>query len=1166
MNIHGQSGLNNSKEKQIEDFIKRHKIDVLNCQEINIEDKSFHSCKFISSNYHIISNNAINKFGTATIIRNCFHAENIRMDTSGRAIYFNIENVTLGNVYLHSGTDGVSRGNRETFCAETIPQLLVNHKECGVWGGDLNCITDISDCTNNPASKMSPSLSRTLKTFSHSDCFRSLYPQKSCYSRFYRGTDGTVGASRIDRCYSWGNITVQEAEYSSIAFSDHLAHVVQIHIPDLSSFIPPQSRPMFKISPEVVYDSLFKERLEVEFQSWEQVRKRGLNILEWWEIMVKPGIRKEAINRSRELNKQKRSRLNCLLLKQGFFTKELQGGDHDRLAQLCEVKILINDWYENESRKVILQARVDDVQESERVRIYHHEQHQKSIKRSAILKLDTPNGLLIGHEACSAYLQSQLAALLLHQAELDPSAQEILLAELEPVFTEDDNKELEKPPDKEELKTVLFKSNLNAAPGTDGITGLLYKAHWDILGDPLHQVVAAIHEGGQPTLSQRTCMMVYGSKPKKLSSIKAEDKRRISLLNSDFKLATGLEAARLKKTFNHTLSPLQVVAGEDRRIHHMINKARDCIFAVSKSKLGCALLDLDFMAAFDYQVMSWVLAVLKAKGMSKKVITRISLLYEDSKTIPVVNNVPGRALKNIRGSLRQGCPGSMGWFSISVDALLIFLHRRLQGINICSLPTTGPKLADGTPPQPVTEDYTVYGYADDVKPAVTTMAEFALVEQAVTLFERSSGNHLHRDPVKGKCKVLLLGRWRNTLQQEDIRFPHFKITDSLAMVGVDLTASWQSTRKCNMDEVQARVQRCIGSWRSGKFMPLVSRPFSLNTYCSSKIWYRTASVDMRVGDVQAITSKLKSYCYQDLFLKPSEVLLYRNTEEGGLGLQNVQCKAKANLISTFMQTASSKRFETSLFHSWLYRFHVKDETDLPPPGYTPYYNRAFFETIKEVRDTTPLNPEYMSVKEWYRYLVEKNITKRVAANDDEGRTEQIPCRIEDIFPTVPWSDIYSISRHKGLSPDDKSFLFKLIHRLLPSKERLHHLTPASSPLCPCGNGENETYQHLFYSCVKNAQAGRALLHCLQSYDHSLTEEKSLRVEIESDDPFTFASVSLLATGLALIWENRKMKKNTTLHMMRAQLEASVSIKRKSRLAKLRETASIMDNMIKNFLL
>ena len=86
---------------------------------------------------------------------------------------------------------------------------------------------------------------------------------------------------------------------------------------------------------------------------------------------------------------------------------------------------------------------------------------------------------------------------------------------MEPVYTEADNNELEKLPEVEEVKSVLFDSNLNAAPGTDGITSLLYKVHWDILGEPLHQVVTAIHEGEQPTLSQRTSLIVFGNKPKK---------------------------------------------------------------------------------------------------------------------------------------------------------------------------------------------------------------------------------------------------------------------------------------------------------------------------------------------------------------------------------------------------------------------------------------------------------------------------------------------------------------------------------------------------------------------------------------------------------------------------------------------------------------------------
>ena len=142
--------------------------------------------------------------------------------------------------------------------------------------------------------------------------------------------------------------------------------------------------------------------------------------------------------------------------------------------------------------------------------------------------------------------------------------------------------------------------------------------------------------------------MVFGSKPKKVASIKLEDKRRISLLNSDFKLSSGLYAERFKNTFTHTLSSKQIMAGDDKRIHHMINKARDTIYTVSKSKQGCALVDLDFIAAFDNQVLSWVLAVLKAKGASEKVIDILANLYKDSITIPVVNN----------SSLRQGYPGA----------------------------------------------------------------------------------------------------------------------------------------------------------------------------------------------------------------------------------------------------------------------------------------------------------------------------------------------------------------------------------------------------------------------------------------------------------------------------------------------------------------------------
>ena len=145
---------------------------------------------------------------------------------------------------------------------------------------------------------------------------------------------------------------------------------------------------------------------------------------------------------------------------------------------------------------------------------------------------------------------------------------------------------------------------------------------------------------------------------------------------------------------------------------------------------------------------------------------------------------------------------------------------------------------------------------------------------------------------------------------------------------------------------------------------------------------------------------------------------------------HVLSKSMAHLISTFLQTACNSRFQQSLFHSWLYKFHVEEQTNLPDPGYPPFYDKHFFNIIKEVKNNTPLNPVHMSVKEWYRFLVEKNVTMRTI--DQEGRMEMIPCKVEEREPDVFWSESFRICRLIGLSPEIKSFLFKMIHTLLPS--------------------------------------------------------------------------------------------------------------------------------------
>ena len=202
-------------------------------------------------------------------------------------------------------------------------------------------------------------------------------------------------------------------------------------------------------------------------------------------------------------------------------------------------------------------------------------------------------------------------------------SQRELLSLVSPVFSPEDNDMLEIVPSKKEVLQALQSSNINASAGSDGIPSLVYKECWDILGDNLVEVTKSLFLGALPTVSMRTAIMNFCSKPKKVNSCKPSDKRRISILNCDFKLYEGLLARRFRSVGSRVLSPLQYVAGQNRTIHHGISRARDAIQAASQSKLECGIGDQDYIAAFDFLVLSWVWQVLEQKGVKEATTERL---------------------------------------------------------------------------------------------------------------------------------------------------------------------------------------------------------------------------------------------------------------------------------------------------------------------------------------------------------------------------------------------------------------------------------------------------------------------------------------------------------------------------------------------------------------
>ena len=117
----------------------------------------------------------------------------------------------------------------------------------------------------------------------------------------------------------------------------------------------------------------------------------------------------------------------------------------------------------------------------------------------------------------------------------------------------------------------------------------------------------------------------------------------------------------------------------------------------------------------------------------------------------------------------------------------------------------------------------------------------------------------------------------------------------------------------------------------------------------------------------------------------------------------------------------------------------------------------------------------MTEKQWYRFLLEHKVTMVQA----EENQELIPYRAELRHPEFELESIWPRIRLPGLGSEISSFLFKVIHDLLPTQERVARTSPTVSGSCKsCQLDTTEDLHHALVSCPGNAGVGQAVLQCL----------------------------------------------------------------------------------------
>lgn len=201
----------------------------------------------------------------------------------------------------------------------------------------------------------------------------------------------------------------------------------------------------------------------------------------------------------------------------------------------------------------------------------------------------------------------------------------------------------------------------------------------------------------------------------------------------------------------------------------------------------------------------------------------------------------------------------------------------------------------------------------------------------------------------------------------------------------------------------------------------------------------------------------------------------------------------------------------------------------------------------------------MSSGDWYKVLVENNLTM-VSAKD---RTLK-PCKAELLNPAVNWEQTWSLACLGGLSSDDKTFLWKMLHNILPTQERLHRMgmKNAPSPNCTfCSSNEVENLAHAFITCPLNKQVSDWLLPALEPHVLGFLPHQLVHLNLKLiDEDSKLPVVWVVAQVLGKIWMMRKEKKKPQLFQIRATLEAGIEILRKTRF---KEACKMLELILKS---
>lgn len=263
-------------------------------------------------------------------------------------------------------------------------------------------------------------------------------------------------------------------------------------------------------------------------------------------------------------------------------------------------------------------------------------------------------------------------------------------------LTDDEKLNLEGEITIEEASWALKKMKNNKTPGSDGFSTEFFKFFWR---DLKHFVVDSLNYGlqeGELSVTQKQGIITCLPKDNKPRHF-LKNWRPISLLNTVYKIGSGVIASRVKKVLDKLINLDQTGFISGRYIGDNIRLVYDILQYTEEQDIPGLLLLIDFEKAFDSISWDFLLSVLQFFNFGESFIKWVKVLYTNISSAVIQGGNLSNFFKIERGC-RQGDPLSPYLFILCAEILAIKIrgNKNISGISITQIEHKLSQFADDT--------------------------------------------------------------------------------------------------------------------------------------------------------------------------------------------------------------------------------------------------------------------------------------------------------------------------------------------------------------------------------------------------------------------------------------------------------------------------------------